>query len=242
MTIEEQAQIFFEPVLLDPNYVFDLPEHTREIFISLPEGGTLNGFLFEKAENKLLMIYFQGNAKNLQNFLDNHRTVLDWGFNVLVTDYRGFGKSTGRMNGQAQMYEDATKILHYAVSCGYAPENIILYGYSMGGAMACYLASVFKVKALVLESIYSSLPEVWVNSQLLSYELNNKEKAKNINIPTLIIHGDQDDIITLDHAQRLYDNVRTQRKRLTIIMGGGHGDLRDRSGYKTMLKEFIDQY
>lgn len=241
MTIEEQARVIFEPITLDQYYAFDLPENTKEIFIPVSGNARLNGFLFEKVENKFLMIYFQGNARNLQNFLDNHSMVLDWGFNILVTDYRGFGKSTGEMNGQAQMYEDATKIYEYALTRGYGAEEIILYGYSMGGAMACYLASIFKVKALILESTYSSLPEVWVNSYLPSYELNNKERAKNIDIPTLIIHGDNDSIITVDHAQRIYDNLKTTCKKLTILLGGGHGDLRIRPEYKYLITEFIDQ-
>lgn len=241
-TIEEQARAIFEPIPLDRNYRFDLPAYTREIFIPVSEQGELNGFLFEKPGNTLLMVYFQGNARNLQNFLDNHSMVLDWGYNVLVTDYRGFGKSTGPLNGQSQMYADADQILDYALSLGYGLEHIILYGYSMGSAMACYLASTRKAKALVLESAYSSLPEVFVDNDLPSYELNNQERAKSIGIPTLIIHGDQDGIITPDHAHRIYRNLLSSRKKLTILMGGGHGDLRARSEYAFIVTDFIQQH
>lgn len=100
MTIKEQNSIIFEPIFLAKDYRFNLPVNTREIFIEVDKVVYLNGFLYEKTDNKKLILYFQGNAKNLQNWLDNHVMVLDWGYNVLVTDYRGFGKSDGQPNGQ----------------------------------------------------------------------------------------------------------------------------------------------
>lgn len=203
---------------------------------------SLNGFLFEKPGNQYLLLYFQGNAKNLQNFLDNHRMVLDWGYNVLVTDYRGFGKSTGSLKGQNQMYADAEKVYDYAVQQGYKPDNILLYGYSMGTAMAAYLASAKKAKLLILESPFSSIPEIdWVGNKAPRFELNSKEKAKRIVIPTLLIHGSNDQVITADHSQRIFDQLKTERKKRVLIEGGGHGDLRKSPEYKKLVTDFVSQ-
>jgi pimeloyl-ACP methyl ester carboxylesterase len=188
------------------------------------------------------MVYFQGNSKNLQNFLDNHNMVLNWGYNVLVTDYRSFGKTNGTLSGQTKMYSDAKKVYDYAIQLGYKQENIILYGYSMGTSLAAYLASTEKAKALILESAFSSIPEIsWVGNKAPSYELNTAEKAKQINIPTLLIHGDKDDVITPDHSQRIIDNLKTKIKKRIILENGGHGDLRKRPEYQKLINDFIDQ-
>ncbi|WP_242086538.1 alpha/beta hydrolase [Aestuariivivens sediminis] len=242
MTISKQTKLIFEPVKLTSTYEFKLSLGTKEINIEVEKGIFLNGFLYEKEENKLLMIYFQGNAKNLQNFLDNHSMVLNWGYNVLVTDYRSFGKSNGKLSGQSQMYDDADKIYDYGILLGYKPQNIILYGYSMGTAMAGYLASTKEAKALILESAFSSIPEIgWVGNKAPNYELNTAEKAKQINIPTLLIHGDKDNVISPDHSQRIFGNLRSSKKKRIVLQNGGHGDLRKRPEYQMLINEFVNQ-
>jgi pimeloyl-ACP methyl ester carboxylesterase len=240
MAIQAETAVIFEPIALPENYQFELPADAREINIPVDQSIMLNGILFESKKDNLLLLYFQGNAKNLQNWLDNHSMVLDWGYNVLVTDYRGFGKSGGSLTGETQMYTDAKKVYEYAISLGYKPENMVLYGYSMGTAMACYLARVKQAKALILESPFSSIAEVtWVGDKAPSYPLDSKRHAKSIEAPTLIIHGDKDDVITPDHARRIFDNLATPLKKMTIIPGGGHGDLRSRPEYKSLITEFL---
>ncbi|MBN2667669.1 MAG: alpha/beta fold hydrolase [Bacteroidales bacterium] len=242
-SLDEQIKIIFEPIKLDSDYDFELPDLTKEIYINVESNVALNGFLFEKQENVNLMVYFQGNSKNLQNFLDNHHMVLNWGYTVLVTDYRSFGKSTGTLTGHTQMYSDADKVYDYAIKLGYKPQNIILYGYSMGTSLAGYLASYRKAKSVILESPYSSISEIsWVGNKAPNFELNTVERAKRIDIPTLLVHGNKDDVISPDHSQRIYNNLKTSRKKRIIIDGGGHGDLKKRPEYKKIINNFIDKY
>jgi len=243
MDVQEQVSVIFEPHPLDQNHCFNLPENTTEIFISVDVDVQVNGLLFEKSGNKDLMIYFQGNAKNLQNFIDNHRMVLDWGFNVVVTDYRSFGKSNGKLTGEHAFYLDAEKIYEYALSLGYQAENIILYGYSMGTSAATYLAATKKAKAVILESAYSSIPEIqWVGNRTPAFELNSAEKAVAVVIPTLLIHGDLDEVITLDHSQRIFNRLKlTMNKEIIVIQGGGHDDLKQRPEYANYIREFINK-
>jgi pimeloyl-ACP methyl ester carboxylesterase len=241
MRIEQELKVIFEPEVLGADYIFKLPENVKEIFIGVEPNVTLNGLLFQKKENSFLMVYFQGNAKNLQNFLDTHHMVLDWGYDVLVTDYRSFGKSTGVLSGETQMYADADKVYDYALQLGYRPENIIFYGYSMGTSLAAYLASTRSAKAVIMESAYSSLPEVaWVGHQTPSFELNSAKKANRINIPALLIHGDQDDVITPDHSERIFANLGVVKKQRIVVENGGHGDLRKRPEYKNYINDFIE--
>jgi pimeloyl-ACP methyl ester carboxylesterase len=239
--IEEQTAVIFEPLKLDLDYQFVLPQFTREVSIPVDQDVDLSGLLYEKHENLYLMVYFQGNAKNLQNFLDNHSMVFDWGYNILVTDYRTFGKSGGQLTGQEQLYADAEKVYEYAIGLGYLPEQIILYGYSMGAAMVSHLAATKPAKAVILESGYSSVNEMDFSSgRCPAYELNNARKAKQISMPALVIHGELDEIITPDHAERIWENLGSSIKRKFIMAGGGHGDLRGRPEYQRLVNDFID--
>lgn len=243
--IQAQTAIIFEPVKLTKDYNFSPPEYTREIFLQVEEGVELNGLLYEKPGNCYLLLYFQGNAKNLQNFLDNHSMVFNWGYNILVADYRTFGKSGGELNGQDQLYADAEKVYDYALDLGYIPEQIILYGYSMGSAMVSHLAANKRAKTVIIESGYSSVNEIeFFSGQLPSkgaYEFNNARKAKDIFMPALVIHGEEDDIITAKHADRIWDNLSSNIKQKVILEGGGHGDLRARDEYQGIINTFIDK-
>jgi len=241
MNILNENNVIFEPIKLDQDYEFELPLELREVFITVDPGVNLHGIFYNNPDSESLLIYFQGNAKNLQNWLDNHRMSMEWNHSILVVDYRGFGKSDGVMGGQEQMYKDAEKIYEYAKSLGYEDSQISFYGYSMGSAMATYLASKVKAKALVLESAYSSIAEISsFGDKAPSYKLDNKEIAKRVNIPTLVIHGDLDDIITPDHAERIFENLSTKNKKLIVLEGGGHGDLRIRPEYKEIITNFFD--
>jgi len=238
-----QTAVIFEPVKLALDYRFSLPENVREVFVPVDAGVELSGLLYERSDQDYLMVYFQGNAKNLQNFLDNHAMVLNWGYNVLVTDYRSFGKSGGSLNGQEQLYADANAVFEYALGLGYTPDKIILYGYSMGVAMVAYLAAIREARAVIMESGYSSVDEMSFAAGLCpGYKLDNIEKAKRIFIPALVIHGELDEVITPDHAERIFESLASGVKQKYILRGGGHGDLRKRTDYQEIINDFIDHW
>lgn len=240
MDIKKQTELIFEPIPLAQDYQFKVPETVQEVFINVAPDAVLNGFYHKSSKSPLLLLYFQGNAKNLQNFLDNHNVLLDWEYNVLVTDYRGFGKSTSAIDGEQKMYEDAESIYDYAVQLGYESDNIILYGYSMGTSMAAYLATKKAAKAVILESPYSSIAEISIfGDRAPAYQLNTAKRADEITIPTLLIHGELDDIITPDHSERILANLQTTQKEMVVISGGGHGDLKDRTEYQASFHRFI---
>ncbi len=240
MTIQDQNSIIFEPIKLKADFNFTLPQGAKEIFIKGSDGIDLNAVYYPGHKDQPLMIYFPGNSKNLQNWLATNQQIADWNCGFLVADYRGFGKSGGEMNGEDEMYRDAEAIYDYAVKLGHQPQNIICYGYSMGTGMACHLAAVKEARALILESPYSSIAELhWVGDKAPSYKLENKEKAKSIKIPTLIIHGEKDDDIRPDHAHRLFDALNTAQKQLIIIPEGKHGDLRDKPVFLKAIRDFI---
>jgi pimeloyl-ACP methyl ester carboxylesterase len=242
MSIPQQNQVIFDPKPLAVTHAFALPPQTREVFIPVAVGIQLNALYYQQpGASRGLLLYFPGNAHNLQSWLDTHApAVLHWGFDVLVADYRGFGKSEGQPSGQPQLYADAEQVYHYALRLGYQPKQVVLYGYSMGGASATYLATAHAARALVLESAYSSINEIPLfKDKAPAYALNNSEQARHIDVPTLMLHGTADQDITPDHAQRVYANLRTPRKQLVLIEGGGHGNLRQRPEYLGLLDAFL---
>ena len=239
--LEQQNSVLFEPIPLALDYEFTLPEFMTEVFVPLGRDIRLNGLYYGRYPDAPLLIYFQGNAKNLQNFLDHHAIVLDWGYNVLVTDYRSFGKSNGTLCGQEQLYADAEKVYEFALGLGYAPHQIILYGYSMGGAMVSHLASCRKGMGLILESTFSSVNEMdFAAGRCLAYELNNAKKALDITLPTLVIHGADDQVITPGHAARISGALAAEDKKL-FVLPGGHGDLKTKPGFQAMINTFINR-
>lgn len=110
----------------------------------------------------------------------------------------------------------------------------------MGTSMAAYLATKKDAKALILESPYSSIAEIDIfGNQAPAYQLNTAARADEITIPTLLIHGEQDDVLPPDHSERIFANLQTQEKEMTVISKGGHGDLKSRSEYKESFNRFI---
>ena len=239
-SIGKQNKTLFVPTKLPATHRYALPANTTEIRVQVASDTHLSGLLYRSPSSKGLIVYFQGNAKNLQNFLDHHFMVTGWGYDVLVTDYRGFGTSEGTLRGQDQLYADAEKVYDYALGLGYSPERIILYGYSLGTGLATHLAGVRKAKALVLESPYTSISEIpWIGNKAPAYALNSKAKARSVHIPTLVVHGQLDKVIPPDHAQQLYESLASTQKQLHIMKAGGHGDFRGTAEYQQLVTGFL---
>ena len=149
-----------------------------------------------------------GNAGNISHRLDLATTLLETGAGVLLFDYRGYGQSSGRPT-EAGLYADARAAYDYLRDQGHAATNIILFGESLGGAVAAQLASTTEVGGLVLLSTFTSIPDVgaeifpWIPRFLGSLRFNSLERIPKINAPVLIIHSRADSIIRFAHAEKL---------------------------------------
>lgn len=205
----------------------------EDAWITTADGLRIHGWYVPHSAARAQMLFAHGNAGNI-----THRT--DWlvrlnrelGLAVLIFDYRGYGKSAGRPH-EAGLLSDARAARQWlAERAGCRETDIVLYGESLGGGVVVNLASHDGARALILESTFTSLPDVaahhyrWLPVRLLMREqLNSQTNIARYTGPLLIGHGDADRIIPVQHAEQLFDSARSSmRKRLVILPGHDHND------------------
>ena len=199
------------------------------------------------------MLYFHGNDKNVGHVRDLEfaRRLHEQGYNVLMIDYRGYGKSTGGKPTEAKVYEDAESAWNYLLNQrGIAAHRIFIYGHSLGGAIAIELASRHPDAAGVIEeSSFTSMPAVvttishnFPTGVLIDEKFDSLSKVGQLKIPLLIIHGTWDQIVPYKMGQQLYDAAK-QPKTIVLIEGGAHENscIVDQVECKLILSTFVSQ-
>jgi uncharacterized protein len=230
LSLALQTKLIFFPGKLPGEYKYDVEKGGEEVFFKTSDGETING-LFYKGAGTNVIIYFHGNAGDLSSWQQVAEDFTSFGFNLLIIDYRGYGKSTGELSEDG-FYSDAEAAFQFAVTQkGFHENQIIAYGRSIGSGVAVDLASKHSLKGLILEAPYASLsqlvqervpylfPKFW-----LRYQFDSKQKLKQVKCPMLLIHGDSDAVIPANHSQILY-NTFQGKKHFILIPGGPHNNL-----------------
>jgi len=197
-------------------------------------------------------LYLHGNDRNLSNHLEHTLWLHNLGYNVLVADYRGYGKSTGGEPSEATVYEDAEAVWNYLLKLhGSAPRHTFIYGYSLGGAIAIDLAIRHPEAAgLITEGTFTSmydmgkrkyayLPVDW----LLNQRFDSLDKVGKLKIPVLFIHGTWDRLIPWQMSQQLFERS-PQPKFLKLIEGGEHINSSSIGlvEYRDVVSAFVQKY
>jgi fermentation-respiration switch protein FrsA (DUF1100 family) len=171
----------------------------------------------------------------------------DIGLNLFAFDYRGFGRSEGRPREQG-VYHDAEGAYRYLVdSLQVPPDRIVIFGHSLGTGVATELATRVPAAALVLEAAYTSLPDIgqeaypWLPVKLLAGErFETIAKIGRVNLPKLLLHSPDDDIVPYAHGQRVFA-AAAEPKRFVTVQGGHAGAFReDRAAYFGAIRELVD--
>lgn len=181
----------------------------------------------ENAQGTLLFCH--GNAGNISHRLDSIRQFHALGLSVFIFDYRGYGNSSGNPSEEGT-YTDAKAAWQYLTDTRQIPDNeIIIFGRSLGGAIATDLAVKTSPKALIIESSFTSVPDIashhysFFPVRLLSrYIYPAGDNIQRINAPVLIIHSPNDEIIPYSHGKALFENALEPKYFLEIK--GGHND------------------
>ena len=240
-----QDSLIFFPQPLAKDYRYNLTDNDKEVFISTADGKLINGILFHRPGNQNVVLYFHGNAGALDSWQRTWEDILPLNCDLLIIDYRGYGKSTGSFSEKG-FYEDAHASYKFLLQSGYTSNQIIAYGRSLGTGVAMELATTEKVKALILESPYTSFPTLaaekmpYLLPQLfIRYKLNTLKRAAELKVPALIIHGIDDELIPVSHGQKIYDAISSPKK-LLLIKGGGHNDLSRFKEHREGINDFIN--
>ncbi|MCU7923163.1 MAG: alpha/beta hydrolase, partial [Candidatus Thiodiazotropha sp. (ex Dulcina madagascariensis)] len=171
----------------------------------------LAGWFLPRKEPRATLLFFHGNAGNISHRLESLELFHRLGLAVLIIDYRGYGDSEGRPS-EAGIYRDAEAAWRYLTVTRKIPgEAILLFGRSFGGAVAAYLASRYPSMGLVLESTYTSVPDMaaelypWLPARWLAkYRYNTRERLAGIHTPVMVVHSRKDEIIPYSHGRELF--------------------------------------
>ena len=192
------------------------------------------------------MLYLHGNEGNLAREVDRLQALRRLGLPILAIDYRGYGQSSGPPPSEAQLYEDAAAAWnHLTHVIGLEPTQLVIYGHSLGGAVAAELALRQPAAcAIVLESTFTSMADmgrlrypIFPIDWLLNQRFDTAERVARLLQPIVIVHGTRDDIVPMGMAEQLFVAAR-EPKRL-LLVHGGHEDALQNSGQ--LLHEAITQ-
>ncbi len=240
-----QDRFIFFPEQLPSDYSFDLSSQDKEVFFTTADQETINGILFTTTQRKGVVLYFHGNAGSLASWQDIGKDITPLGYDLLIIDFRGYGKSTGQFSEEG-LYNDGVASYEYLLANQYKSDEIIIFGRSLGTGMAVDLASKVKAKALILETPFTTLPQLantlypfLFPSTFIKYTFDNFSKVKGLSLPIFVLHGDRDKVIPLKHGRKLF-LAASGYKKMCIIKGGSHNDLNEFPEYHTEMIEFLD--
>lgn len=242
----KQEDLLFHPEPLPAGFSFAglyPPEQDFEELRIPVDGAELNALLFRQPASRGLVFYLHGNAGNLVSWTRNIAFYRQLGFDLFMLDYRGFGKSTGRIASEAQLHADV-RAAWARVAPAYAGKPVVILGRSLGSGLATRLAADVPPALLVLVTPYASVERLateqfpLVPAALLKYPLRTDRLIGTVRSPILIAHGDADELIPFDHARQLAA-ASGGRATLLRVDGARHGDIHQFPAYLDGLSRRI---
>jgi pimeloyl-ACP methyl ester carboxylesterase len=231
-----QEKLVFRPKKLAPDYKFQFESKFEELFITAPDGIKLSGVLFKADTSKGLIFFLHGSGGNIERYRNSAPKYLSLNYDLFILDYRGFGKSEGKIKSEQQYFDDVSAAYNY-MKCRYNEENIIIIGFSQGNVSAAMLASKNKPRMLIIEaSRYSTLAQAKKDypflpvSIILKYKFETYKYIKETKVPISIFHGSNDEEVPLNDAFRLKQNLKPE-DHLIILDGEGHNDFATNDQY-----------
>ena len=187
------------------------------IKLSLPNQVKISALYLTNPDAKYTILYAHGNAEDLGQIEKVLKQINYLGFNVFAYDYQGYGTSQGKPTEKNAYLDINTSYKYLTETLQILPENIIVYGRSVGGGSAIDLASREKVGGLIVESTFTTAFRVVIPIPIFPFEkFNNIKKIKQITCPILIIHGTEDNIIPFKHGQQLFETANTSKSYLWV--------------------------
>jgi pimeloyl-ACP methyl ester carboxylesterase len=236
-----QERLIFLPTPLPANHALAREPDVHERFVEV-DGARLSVLELRLPDPKGVVFFLHGNAGNLASWFVNADFYRRAGFDLVMLDYRGYGKSSGRIDSEAQLHADVRAVWR-EVAPRYAGRRVVLYGRSLGTALAASLAAELQPDLTVLVSPYESMAALarehypWVPAALLRYPLRTDEHLARVRTPVLLLHGDRDELIPLAHSRAL--QAVAPHARLHVVPGGGHNDLQELESYLGALRSAL---
>lgn len=239
-----QEKLIFLPTKLPQDHVYSFDHPFEELFVDAEDGARLNALHFKAEASKGLVLYFHGNSGDLNRWGNIASFFLQYDYDVLVIDYRTYGKSTGTLSEQA-LYRDAQLFYDLALE-GYDESNITVYGRSLGCTFAAHVAAQNEPGRLILETPfygmedlvkdrYPILPVKW----MLKYKFPSYSFVPEISAPVHIFHGTEDAVVPYDSGRRLFERFPDGQAQLITIPDGAHNNLIDFPAYRNHIDQIF---
>ena len=242
-----QSKLVFHP----DNILVQTPESIQleyeNVFITAKDNITINGWWVPHPKPRATLLFLHGNAGNISHRLDSIRLFHQLGLSIFIIDYRGYGDSEGQITEQGS-YLDAEAAWHYLKNKkNIDAEEIIIFGRSLGGAVASWLANQVTPAGLILESTFTSIIDVGKKhypylpiKYMANIKYDSLSNIEKINVPVLFIHSPADEIVPYALGRMLYEKANQPKRFLEI--SGTHNYVFLDSGqlYTDGLNEFIN--
>ena len=231
----KQEKLLFAPDVLAASHPLAKAPDIHELTIDVP-GAQLSALHLRLPAPKGVVFFLHGNGGSLASWFINPEFYRRANYDLFMIDYRGYGKSTGQIESEAQLRADV-RAAWATVAPQYAGRKVVFYGRSLGTGLAAGLAAELGdiPDLTVLVSPYISMTALaaehyrWVPGALLRYPLRTSELVGRIRGPLMLIHGDQDPVIPSSHSDTL--KMLAPQAMLLHIADAAHNDLQDFDAY-----------
>jgi len=220
----------------------------ESIFLVTADHVKLHAWFVPAPDAPATVLFCHGNAGNISHRLDSLLIFHRLGLNTLIFDYRGYGQSEGSVSEEG-IYRDAEAALRYLQEDRKIPRHeLVFFGRSLGGSVAAWLAARHPPAGLIIESSFTSAPDMAAELYpllptrwLTRLQYNTREYLRNVTSPVLIVHSPDDEIIPFRHGQQLYEAAQEPKQLLEIRGDHNAGFLITGKRYEQGLQDFLRQ-
>jgi len=217
----------------------------REVFFEASDGVVLCGWFIPAGGSSATLLLCHGNAGNIGHRLEKIALFHKMGLNVFIFDYRGYGKSKGTPNEKG-LYRDGEAAYRYLIETeGISPQDVILYGASLGAAVAIDIASRSEFRVLITEEAFTSMKDMvriiypFLPHFILESRLDSISKIRDIDRPKLIIHSVNDEIVPFSLGEKLFDAAAPPKEFLKVRGGHNTAFMDSQELFQSRIKLFI---
>ncbi|MEP6949599.1 MAG: alpha/beta fold hydrolase [Ginsengibacter sp.] len=238
-----QEKFIFKPEKLKQDFLYRYDVPFKELFIDVEPGVRINGLHFYVKEPHGLILYFHGNTKSIKGWARYAKDFYRYQYDVVLVDYRGFGKSTGK-RGEKAMFNDM-QVVYDSLVVQYHENHILVYGRSLGSGFATKLASDNSPRYLILDAPFYSFQKavqrfipILPMKYVLRYQLQTDKWIRKVNCHTYILHGTKDWLIPIKHSEQL-QQLNPHKITLIRIQGAGHNNLPSFPEYHNFIRDIL---
>jgi fermentation-respiration switch protein FrsA (DUF1100 family) len=242
----QQAGMIFYPVSELIQTPADWGMEYEDVTVDTEDGLKLHGWYIPHPQADNVLLFFHGNAGNISHRRESIEIFHRLGLDVYIIDYRGYGKSEGSP-GEKGFYRDARAAWRFLTEAkGYTPDRIVIFGRSLGGAVAAKLASEVRARGLILESTFSSAKDfarvvfrILSRLVVIRYDFNTAGNLQQVDYPVLVLHSPDDEIMPFHLGRKVFQSANEPRHFVTMRGDHNNGFYLSQPVYEQELESWL---